>query len=237
MRMAVISLIGASLLASSSVAADQPVPHVSVFGTATKEVAPDLLRWNLRVSNKGGNLKQVAEKHAGLVSELLRVLKEKGIREEKLQTTDMRFGENWEYRNNSRVLDGYEATTDVAFESTELDQYRDIWITLAGMTGVSISNVSLDVSNRIDVQNETRKMALVAARNKAREMAQALDAEIGEPMTIEEVQDEYGVWNALGNAVSYDDASGAGREGAPLSPGLIPVKIRVRVAFRLIANG
>ena len=58
-----------------------------------------------------------------------------------------------------------------------------------------------------------------------------------EPMTIEEVQDEYGVWNALGNAVSYDDASGAGREGAPLSPGLIPVKIRVRVAFRLIANG
>ena len=237
MRMAVISLIGASLLASSSVAADQPVPHVSVFGTATKEVAPDLLRWNLRVSNKGGNLKQVAEKHAGLVSELLRVLKEKGIREEKLQTTDMRFGENWEYRNNSRVLDGYEATTDVAFESTELDQYRDVWITLAGMTGVSISNVSLDVSNRIDVQNETRKMALVAARNKAREMAQALDAEIGEPMTIEEVQDEYGVWNALGNAVSYDDASGAGREGAPLSPGLIPVKIRVRVAFRLIANG
>ncbi|HRW52318.1 MAG TPA: SIMPL domain-containing protein [Phycisphaerae bacterium] len=237
MRMAVISLVVSGFLASSSMAADQPVPHVSVFGTATKEVTPDMLRWNLRVSNKGGNLKQVAEKHAGLVSGLLRVLKEKGIKEEKLQTTDMWFGENWEYRDSSRVMDGYEATTDVTFEMTELAQYRDMWISLAGMAGVSISNVSFDVSNRIEIRNETRKSALVAARNKASEMAHALDAEIGEPLVIEEVENGFNVWAAASNAVSYDDGPSADRESTPLSRGQISVKVRVRVEFRLVSNG
>ncbi|MCB9858182.1 MAG: SIMPL domain-containing protein [Phycisphaerales bacterium] len=237
MRIAMLSLIVTAFVAQSVRASDQALPHVSVYGTAVTQVAPDLLRWSLRVSNKGADLQKVAEAHAATMSNLLVFLKEKGIKEEKTQTTDMCFEENWEYRDNSRVMNGYIAITYVSFEMTDLNAYRNMWISLAGMKYVSISDVSLDVSTRIQVQNETRKKALLAAREKAAAMAQTLGAEIGEPLAIEEIQDAFGIWNAMSNSVAYDEAPGGGEKGTPLSLGQIPVEVRVKVEFRIVANG
>jgi uncharacterized protein YggE len=42
-------------------AADNPLPHISVSGTATTEVVPDQMVWHLTVQNKGPKLPSVAE--------------------------------------------------------------------------------------------------------------------------------------------------------------------------------
>jgi hypothetical protein len=42
-------------------AADNPLPHVSVSGTATTEVVPDQMVWHLTIKNTGSKLPSVAE--------------------------------------------------------------------------------------------------------------------------------------------------------------------------------
>ena len=82
------------------------VRQVTVSGTATTEVTPDLMVWHLAVKNKNAQLPAVAEEHSKAVAQVLDFLTRTGIKQEVVQTAQMEFGENWEYRNNSRVMDG-----------------------------------------------------------------------------------------------------------------------------------
>lgn len=236
-RVIAVGLMGSMVSLNAARAGETTLPSVTVFGTAVKEVVPDELNWSLTVHNQGANLGEVAKLHAALVARVLELLKEKGIDADDTQTADMRFGDNWEYRDNSRVKNGYFATTDVSFKMTDLGKYRDVWMGLAEVREVTVESVTLDSSKRIETQNETRRKALEAARDKARDMAKTLGAEIGEPLAVEETQDVTDVWsNPLSNSLSRDDA-GDSSGGGGFSPGRIPVRIRVKVSFRLVGNG
>lgn len=218
-------------------AEDKLVPQVSVYGTATTMVTPDRMEWRLTVNNKGKELADVAKRHTEIVDAVLSFLKGKGVAEENLQTARMEFGENWEYRNNSRVMEGYFASTAVSFKIDDFSKYSDIWMGLARISDVSIDGVSYDISKRIEYQNKTRQQALLAAREKAAAMAETLGARIGEPLVIEEQVSSESSWrdNRAGNLFSHVES--VEEEGLPIAPGRIPIRIRVKAAFRLVPEG
>jgi len=85
------------LLLSTARAADLSQPHVTVYGEAEEKVAPDRMVWYLNVNNKGTVLKEVAETHARIVGEILEFLNNADIPDDAVQTSRMRFGENWNY--------------------------------------------------------------------------------------------------------------------------------------------
>ena len=72
-----ISILVASVLAASvspALAHDTALPNVTVYGTATTEVTPDLMNWHLTVTNKGKDLAPVADNHSGIVASVLKLL-------------------------------------------------------------------------------------------------------------------------------------------------------------------
>jgi uncharacterized protein YggE len=182
-----IALIIATTIAAD--AADTETPRVIAFGMAVTQAKPDMLRWNLTVSNKGAELSSVSEIHLSRTDAVLRLLSRKRVRPEETQTSGMRFSENKVWRNNTHVMEGYLATTQVLFTTRNLEDYRDTWIELSRIDGVSVTNVTWDVSDRIKIQNETRTKALTSARTKAEKMAATLGSKIAEPIVIEEMQE------------------------------------------------
>jgi uncharacterized protein len=221
-------------------AADDPLPHVSVFGTATTQVAPDQMVWHLTVQYKAGKLSSVADQQNKTVQQVLAFLKQTGVKDSEVQMSQMEFGENWEYINNSRVKQGYFASTVVSFRTSELGTYKPLWMGLAEIPGVTVNNVAYDHSKRIEFQNETRQKALLAAKEKAETMAKALGSEIREPLAIEEdlsVSEGWGGsnWNRVvqSNTVADQGATPT----ADLAPGKIPITIRMKVSFRLFTAG
>ena len=216
-------------------AAENELPGVTVFGTATIKVTPDLMLWNLTVSNQGLKLPAVAEQHAKLVGQVLSFLKERGIKDSELQTSQMEFGENWEYRNQSRVKEGYFASTRISFRTADLSAYKPLWLGLAAISGVTVDGVDYDHSKRIDYQNETRRKAVLAAKEKAADLAKALGAEIAEPLRIEEDLGVNGAAQKTSNQLTVESSEGAEQES--LAPGTIPIRTRVKVTFRLISRG
>ena len=222
---------------ANAIAAELQLPHVTVYGTATTEVVPDQLHWAIRVKIQGPELEDVAKQHAKAVESVLVLLQSLKIDKSAIQTSQMEFGENWEYRSSSRVRAGYISSTAISFKILDLDLYTKIWLALAKMSSVSVENVTYDHSKRIQYQNQTREKAVVAAQEKAGAMAKALGASIGEPLFVEEDLVTEMPWS--GNAVNNLRAvAGEGQQdqAESLSPGTIPVKVRVRASFRLVSN-
>jgi uncharacterized protein len=238
LRHSMTALFGSLVLAATLAAAENDLPGVTVFGTATTHVTPDQMVWHLMASNRGLKLSSVAEQHTNIVQHVLSFLKEHGIKDSDLQSSQMEFGENWEYKNQSRVKEGYFASTQISFRTSDLATYKPLWLGLAETTGVTVEGVNYDHSKRIIYQNETRQKALLAAKEKAADMAKTLGVEIAEPLRIEEdlsVNDPWRSTASNSNQVAVEGGGGAEQEA--LAPGTIPIRVRVKVTFRLVAHG
>lgn len=209
-------------------------PHVAVFGTATVEVVPDEMHWSLNVTTRGPEVAGVAAAHDRKVAGVITFLKDNSIEEEKIQTSRISLSESWTYRDRNRVKDGYVGSTTIMFESGDLDKYRDLWMGLAALTDINVNGVSFDTSERIKHQHATRARAVRDARQKATELAEALDAWIGEPLLISEnLASMDGPHPVMARSAVAFEAAGAAPDGPSISPGTISITTHVAAKFRL----
>lgn len=214
---------------------DLETPYISVLGTATTMVVPNQMVWSITVKNQGDNLSDVAEKHTEIVENVLQLLTELAVPDKEIQTARMNFGESYEQKNFSLVKKGYFASTSIFFLIEDFQKYKLLWIGLSQIENVSIENVNYDHSKRIDFQNETRIKALLAAKKKADVLANTLGSQIGELLIIDEdsyLQRSNTTPNMLSNVIEIREDDLNMEEG--LVPGKIPIRIRIRVVFRLI---
>jgi uncharacterized protein len=233
-------VLGMLTFAVAARSADVELPHITVYGTATTQVVPDQMLWSLTVRNQGSTLPTVAEQHATIVRQVRAFLRDAGIKEADVQMANMEFGENWEYRSSSRVMEGYFASTVVTFRTADLKAYKHLWIGLAGIPGVTVDRVAYDHSKRIGFQNETRRNALLKAKEKALDLAKTLGSEIGEPLLIEEdlwASEGWSASNPASNLVLNNVANqNSDAAKTDVAPGRIPIRMRVKVSFRLITH-
>ena len=211
-------------------------PHVSVYGTATSDVVPDLMRWQLGVKSSAKTVSDVAVIHDKNVAAVIAFLQREEIEDKKIQTSQLQLAEDLEFRNGTRTKKGYYASTSITFESKTLESYRSLWMGLSKLATVTIGGVTFDTSKRIEYQDKTRILAIKAAREKAGQLARALAASIGAPLMIEEEanhQDDRR--SALSNVVRMSRVAADSSGGGPsLSVGTIPIRMRVKAVFRLI---
>lgn len=207
---------------------------IVIYGTAEKEVQPDKMDWLVTVNNKNDSLDVVAEEHNKIVTQIINFLKANAA--EKIQTSGMQFGENWLYRNQSQIKEGYFALSNISFTITNLNKYKDIWIGLSKFSDIQIERILFDNTAKIDIQNEVRNMALIKAKEKAESMANTLSMALGKPVTIIEdqtinnnVREKY-----LSNQL-YTDNNMISQNTSDeiIAPGKIKIAMRVKVEFEL----
>ena len=215
-----------------SSAAENP-PHVTVYGTATTSVAIDEMNWKIRISHKNPSLEEVAKAHNSTVKEVLDFLMENELPEHCIQTSGMEFGEHFiSSKLKGRVRDGYQASSSIKFKVTDLSKYKDLWSGISRMKNVSLNGITYDNSKRIKHQNETRKKALLAAKEKAETLAITLDSEIGKPLFIEEERFGYSR-NNFNNVYATNEQAVI---NDAFAPGQIPITVQIKASFSLVTK-
>lgn len=228
-----IALLTTLVLCSAFAAAESlETPHITVYGTAEVKVTPNEMIWSVNVRNEHKELPIVAGNHTASVKEVLGFLKGLKIDEKKLQTSRMHFGEVRERINGERVRVGFFASTDISFTITDFELYQKIWFGLAAIDGVSIQSTQYAHSDRIRYQNESREKALLAAREKAANLAMTLGSQIAEPLEIQEVaqQSHFSGSNYISNA-SVDMSLAV--SNTSLALGQLSISTKVQVVFKL----
>ncbi len=225
-----LSTLMFTVLVSSAV--DNP-PHVTVYGTATTSVAIDQMDWKIRISNKEPGLEEVAKAHSSTVQSVLDFLMENDLPEHCIQTSGMEFGEHFvSSKLKGRVRDGYQASSSINFKVTDLSKYKDLWSGISRMKNVSLNGITYNNSKRIKHQNETRKKALLAAKEKAETLAITLDSEIGKPLFIEEERFGYSR-NNFNNVYATNEQAVI---NDAFAPGQIPITVQIKASFLLVTK-
>lgn len=205
-------------------------PHIVVYGSAETAVTPDELRWSVMVKTSGEKVSEVTKDHLLEVEEVLLVLKDYALGENEVATSNMQLRENWAYRNNSRVRDGFYASTTFAFKTNDFKSYAEFWSRLTDLKNVSVNAVNFALSNREEVEDQTKIKAIKAGREKAIRFARALGSTIEKPLLIEELVAGGPGPQPVYSAVALEQSAGARQ---PVSPGREIVISKVKLIFEL----
>ena len=196
-------------------------PTLSVQGTGVVRAAPDVATVRLGIVREGERASDVQQQVNGVASAILAAVRSEGVRESDVQTARLRLFPRYAPAvrgESSPRIDGYQATNTVTIRVDDLDRVGDIVDAALGAGANQLEGVTFGLDDDTD------------AREDARVMADALDVELEEVLSVNEggifVQPPVlGVMEAR-MAVQADAST-------PVSPGEVEVRASVSVQYRI----
>ena len=216
------------------------IPTVLTTGRGEIKVVPDLADLNFQVEVRGPVLKETLSKQAARMGKLLSVLKAAGIKDVDLQTTQVIIQPNYKREDmghsETDVLAFYSVSQSVSCTLNNIARITKVTEAAieAGATGVG--SVSLRTSKLRQHRDEARLLAVRAAKEKAKALAEELGSKVGKPHSIvESVSDSLPFFNSQSsNIARMSDLGGAGGGSNPeFEAGTIKLTAEVSVSFGL----
>lgn len=204
---------------------------VEVTGSATIEVQPDLMNWDIRVQDDYDNLKSAVNNNESSVERILGFLKSQGVKSERISTSGLRIIKNSTYYDSKYKK--YTVTNNVWFSISDINLYQKLADYFVSFDNVYISSTNLSASNEIETRKQARINALKAAKEKAEMMAAVFGKEIGEPLMISEEPVYSYFSNTMMNNVYTPGERTESDSGPSFSRGMVSVTAKVKVTFLL----
>jgi hypothetical protein len=193
-----------------------PQSTVMVSGDGEAYAIPDVATFNFSVVEVGATVKQAQEKADQKISKALSSVRETGIEEKDIKTTNYSVYPKYEWEQTyciqmvgavcppgKNVLTGYEVNQTITVKVRDVEKAADL-VTKVGAAGVSnISGLEFTVDDKEKYIEMARSQAIEKAKNKAKQLAKDLDVRLGRML----------YFNENGNYVPYygmDYAMGLG---------------------------
>jgi len=143
---------------------------ISVFGTGTVAVQPDIIQMSITLSNVAQTTKKAQEEVSKMVKQALSILKEVNIEDKNINTASLTFSSEYEY-TNKRVLIGQRAQQTITFSIEDITNGDDkaSWIIdhLIQINGIELNQVNYSVKNTTEYYVKSRELAYQKAVEKA----------------------------------------------------------------------
>lgn len=159
---------------------------ISVTGTATAEAAPDLLTVRFGVETQEKTAKEALEKNSSLMNAVIGALKQAGISEDEIATSNFSIYPVYDYYNDpitnrgTQELIGYRVSNVVSVETKNLDSAAAIIDggVSAGANRVDSVFFSLSPQKHMDLKDDLLSKAVLNAKSKAQKALSPLDHQI-----------------------------------------------------------
>lgn len=167
--------------------AGDAVPYyVQVTGTAEVAAQPDYLRLHLTMTDTRDSLAKTRDSISKGMKQLLQVCKDMKIADKDIDASRISNYPQYEWTDNGRQYRGERIDRPVTITLRDISRYGDLVHQLLQNERIQLDNTELAFNDPEALQNQALKQALEAARNKARLMANTLDAGLGRVMFINE---------------------------------------------------
>ncbi|MUP46875.1 DUF541 domain-containing protein [Gramella sp. BOM4] len=219
----------ALMLSVSAIAQDSQKPSVSVSGEGIIKIVPDQVLIKSRIEHEGASAASVKKENDEVVDRIIQYLKSEGIDEKDFQTNYVNLNKRYDYNEKTYT---YIANQSISIKLNNIDDYERIMKGLLENGLNRIDGIQF-VSSKIEShEKEARRLAVLDAQSKAKQLAEPLNQKIGKAIAISEM--EYNNVQPLYRMEEMADMSMAKTEQQSIAPGEMELKIRVNLSFELL---
>lgn len=205
--------------------------EITVTGEGTVSIRPDVAK--VTVGTQAGSLptaEAAMESLATSFNQVVDAVKEAGISEDDIRTTNFSVNPTYDYIDGRQTLRGFTASEQVVVTIRDLDRIGEV-LSVATSTGANqIGGVNFTVDDEQGVQAEAEEAAIEKAREKAERIAKALGARLGDVKKYE--VSNGGTPTPIALRETAADV-GVGGAAPPVPVGTSDVEVTVTITFQL----
>lgn len=228
----ITALVGAALLAfvSSPAAAEEQKMQrsITVSATGTASAAPDRARINTGVTTEAKTAREALDLNSEAMKKVIAQLKASGVEAKDIQTSTFSVDPVTVYDRDGQPprITGYRVTNSAAVLVRDLAKLGDVLDQLVSAGANQSGGLEFEVSNAETAKDDARKEAVANALRRAKLLAEAAGAEVGEVLQISE-EVAYPVPRPM------NFARAAKAESVPIEVGTSSLEVRVTATWAL----
>lgn len=208
---------------------------ISVSGQGKVASAPDLMRISAGVSELAPTTRAAQKQANQKLNRVLEILKENGVSDKYVQTQNLSFQTEYDWRDSGRKILGQRVRQTLSVEIPGIDKkparVTDILDALGGINGLEVHSVSFDIEDKEALYSSAREEAYEKAHQKAKELAKLGKVKLGKPITISTDSVHVSPIYQRNFAKMEMDAVGGG--GSAVPAGELDVTASVSVVFEI----
>jgi uncharacterized protein YggE len=228
---------------------------ITVTGSADVMVAPDEVNITVGVETRNSNFQQAKSENDKISAKIIDLTRKYGIEQKYVQSDYIRTYPSYQYDkyNETSRISYYVVQKRIVIKLKDISKFEQLLSDISDNGGAMIQNIEFLSTELSKYRNEARKLAVQAAKDKAKLIAQEAGSDIGKAITINEEQIKNYTWynswwgsawyggydqlSLVSNvAVNYyqgpQDSLGS-EEMATISIGQIKITARIGIVFEL----
>ncbi len=193
---------------------------------------PTLARVEAGVYTEASDVKNAQNQNTQKMNSILAGIKALGVKEEDIQTSNYNIYPKFDYTNGKQNLMGYTVSQSLTIKVRDLAKVGDV-LAKAGELGANqVNGVNFSIDDPASLKQDARKKAMDNARNKAKELADALGVKIVRVVSFSESSGGYAPAPWLSSAKAMD-TSGREMIAPEIATGSLDVTSNVSVTFEI----
>lgn len=186
MKKMVILAAALMMIFPACVRAEDMMSSVTVQGTGSVTVTPDLGTIAFAVTEEGPEAEDVQKAITEKANTVSTALSEAGLPEDHFQTAGIRLYADYDYSSEVEILVGYRGQISMSVEEISVDEVGK-YLQILSENGVNqIDGITVFYSGYEDAYREALEKAMLQARGKAQTLAGAENAKITGRFSVEE---------------------------------------------------
>jgi uncharacterized protein YggE len=201
---------------------------ITVSATGTAEAEPDRARITSGVSTEAPSAREALNGNSDAMNKVIAALKAKGIDPKDIQTASFNVEPVMDYSKDGEPpkLRGYRVSNQVVVFVRDLDNLGAVLDDLVSAGANQIQGLSFEVSKAETLKDEARKDAVANALRRAKLLAAASGAEVGQILQISEDA-------TPDHPVTYAPRFAKAQASVPIERGTSKLEARVTTTWQL----
>jgi uncharacterized protein YggE len=216
----------------TSVGSTAPNRNLSVTGTGTVYLTPDIAYIYIGVHTEDENISQAVADNNAKAEAVASALSDFGVADRDIQTSNFSIWPNQQYDPMTGQISGtvYMVDNSVYVKVRDLDSLADLLEAAIDAGANSINSIQFDVADKSAGMTDARQLAVDNANALAAELASAANVQLGEIQTISYYDSQVYPYYGYGMG---GGGGGEGGGGAPIAPGQLTLSVTVSITYDL----
>ena len=226
---AIVVLCVAFPLNAASAQETYPLDTITVIGTGSASGSPDIANIQIGVETINSDISEAFSEANTTIEEVISAMTEAGVDREDIRTSGLNiFSQQPPGESNQPVE--YRVTNQVHVTVRDLSNVEEVINAAVEAGANNIFGFNLAIEDRASLESEARSAAVEDARQRAEEMANLLDVELGGVLVANEGGAEGG-----SPFIAQSEAFGMGGSGgAVVETGQLTVNMQVQLTYQII---